>query len=276
MHPNLACGQSVARWTAILDRDLGSRSINRLVALVAHYAQSAAAAIVYTPVGDHHRSIDRLLVLLRRLQMDQTGWDFVGVVLLLTLVTLTDTRSYLTPIHNYNALISAICNLSDCILARLIHLDPCAMVLTWSRMVALACEWARTGRVCGVPFAPLARGWQTLDQFLVRTTAFHAALMWNGPIERAMLQEAHSAQNELTRPSCPLGADTIGLIAQFLAPPGTSQTALQAQRAAYAAAVKAARLRLAAEQARRDAYALTQARLDKDRLDHTKRKRQRL
>jgi len=271
--------------------------------LVVHYAQAAvvtlvSAAIQHAPSDDRgywignytnqtqpQPDLDRLIVLLRRLRMDQTGWDFVGVVLFLTLAVATGTRPHLDPAQNRDMLVTAVLATAECVLLRLVNSTrhPHAMALTWSNMVALAREWARTGRACGVPHtAPsiAAGNHQTLDQFLARTATFDAAMVWNGPIDRAiaadnrtMLQEAHRAQNELTRPSCPLSADAIGLIAQFLAPPGTSQNALQAQRVAYAASVKTAKLQVVAAQAREGARKLAQACLDKDREESAKRQR---
>jgi hypothetical protein len=192
------------------------------------------------PRVSRHRNITLLLRVIERIEMDRAMWDFIGIALFIAVVYRN---------HDAEYAISRARATSARVLPALLDRSPVhAMCLTWDRVHDLAIEWLQRspaayqiGSVCGVPpcsAASLSRWMQTV---LRPPHAQGAQRAWDSAIHRRMQRNAYDAQNEL-RCDLRIPGDLVGLIAQFLAPPNTTQAQLKHQREIYASTIQIARL----------------------------------
>lgn len=222
--------------------------------------------------------IANFVMLVERLRPDEAGMDFIGIVLISVFLH----RSHATWLHvdvdeihaDFDQQFATF--IAQRIIHPLLHLPP-AHGLTFTRLIGLARTWAARGSaVATVNVTGFER--LTLDAFndwmAARTDAGDAlvARAWDASIREArarMRDEAFAVQNELRREPR-IAPDAIGTVAQFLAPPGTTQATLQRQRQIYAASIGVARL-----QAQADAPGLS-ANLARDLQDQANLARGRL
>lgn len=187
-------------------------------------------------VGHRRRlNITLLLRVIERIEMNQTMWDFVGIALFLA-------AAYIS--HDAERAFEVAHAISMRVLPALLDQSSVhAMRLTWNRLHDLAIEWLqrspvmyRIGSVCGKSPCTAAH----LSRW-IQPHAQGAQRAWDTAIYRRMQRNAYDAQNELRR-DLRIPADLVGLIAQFLAPPNTTQAQLKRQREIYASTIQIARL----------------------------------
>lgn len=183
-----------------------------------------------------------LLHVIDRIGMDQALWDFVGIVLFIAAVF----RVNVIPGYASVCAVDIARAISDRVLSVLIDRSfEHGTRLTWDRVRDLASEWVRSSSpMIRIGYASDVRSptKACLDRWMqaVQPRA-DVQRAWDSAIHRRMQRNAYDAQNELRRDRR-IADDLVGLIAQFLAPPNTTQAQLKRQREVYASTIQIARL----------------------------------
>jgi len=244
----------------VLDEHLHVLTTAKQMQLVASFIEAIQVAFVYEIVSPSYSpynidaQIANFVLLVERLRVDEVGMDFIGTVLAAVFLR----RSYWAWLDDDNEVEPGFDHrlatfISQRVIQPLLHL-PHTQRLTFARLIGLVRAWAARGSAVHVISVEGSEALtpDTLADWMtarVDTDDVAVARAWDASIREArarMRDEAFAVQNELRREPR-IAPDAIGTVAQFLAPPGTTQATLQRQRHIYAASIGVARLQAQAD-----------------------------